>query len=257
MIAKKKWIIALLVLTTFLLMRYIKYFWAYAIIGVEEWNAMDTDVAVTIVVYSQLLVVFLVTLLLFQKQALGVLGLQSGLIKGLMIGFLTTLPMFIGYGIVYGLHEPVTLSLVHHDLVLAGFFEELLFRGFLFGILYYRAGWGFVPAIIIPSVFFGIGHLYQAHSFSESMAVFAFTTLASCGFAFFYVVWRNLWVVIFLHGFMDLAWSLAAIDANVMGNFWGNVFRFMTLGVMIAISIRYLIKHPENGLRGRWWKNLE
>ena len=56
------------------------------------------------------------------------------------------------------------------NMMIAGFFEEFLYRGFFFGVLFYFAGWGFIPAIILPSIYFGIGHLYQAESLNESIS---------------------------------------------------------------------------------------
>lgn len=251
----KKWLIALIALATFLLCRYIHYFWAYLIVGVEEWNGMDHHLASSISVYSQILLVFLVTWLLYGKKLFTILGLDEQLMQGAAIGLLCTLPMFMGYAWMANGAISYSGELLHRDLVLAGFFEELLFRGFLFGVLFYYAGWGFIPAILIPSVYFGLGHLYQAGTVEDGMYIFLFTSLASAGFAWFYTCWKSLWPVIFLHGFMDLAWDLFMVDTDVTGNTLVNVFRFLTLGLMIAWSVRQLLRNPENGLKGKWWVN--
>lgn len=252
---KKKIVLSSIVIATFLAARYIKYFWAYAVFGKEGWNALDKAIATNILVYSQITLVSIVTFLLFKKQLFKSLGINSGILKGIAIGFLCSLPMFIGYAITSNFNLSINLQIIHRDMIQAGFFEEFIFRGFLFGLLFYYAGWGFIPAVILPSIYFGIGHLYQANSFNESISVFLFTGLASAGFAWFYTAWRNLWVVIFLHGFMDLAWDIFGIETNVVGNLSVNIFRFASLGLMIFLSMKNLKKHPEFSIKDKLWLN--
>jgi CAAX protease family protein len=254
---KKKLTISIVVVLTFFALRYLKYFLGYVVFGKEVWNDLDTDVALIILNYSQIFIVFLVTGLLFKKFPFDILGLKKDILKGLFFGFIFTLPMFIGYGYQTGFQADFSLNLLHRDMIMAGFFEEFLFRGFLFGVLFFYGGWGFITAVIIPSIFFGIGHLYQAESFSDSLGVFLFTALGSAGFAWFYIAWRSLWMVIFLHGFMDLAWSMFSIEANATGNLYANIFRFTTLGLVILVSIRKLNKENPNYLKNRLWLNAD
>lgn len=252
---KKKVLISITVILTFILARYLKYFYAYVVFGKEQWNELDDVFATNLLVYSQIVLVFIVSGILFRRRMFKVLGLDKGVLKGLMIGFICTLPMFIGYAFLNGFEFKIDLSIIHRDFVLAGFFEELLFRGFLFGILYYVVGWGFIPAVILPSIFFGLGHLYQAENISEAINVFLFTGLGSAGFAWFYTAFKNLWIVIFLHAFMDLAWDMFQVESNVTGGLLENIFRFTTLGVMIFLAIRNTIQNRENSIKGKLWIN--
>lgn len=252
---KRKILISIIVILTFLIARYLKYFYGYVVFGEEQWNALDKSIASNILIYSQIVLVFIVTSILFGRKTLEVLGLHKDVLKGLKIGFICTLPMFIGYAFLNGFEFKLDLNLIHRDIVQAGFFEELLFRGFLFGILYYVVGWGFIPAVILPSIYFGLGHLYQAENFSEAINVFLFTGLGSAGFAWFYIAFKNLWVVIFLHAFMDLSWDVFQIETNAAGNLLVNIFRFTTLGLMIFLAIRNTIRHPENKINGKLWVN--
>lgn len=254
---KRKIIISVVTILTFLALRNIKYLFGYLIFGRETWNAMEVDLRVAILIYSQIIIILIVTALLFKKMPFEILGLKRDILKGLLFGFLFTIPMFIGYGYMADFHAEISLSRLHTDMVMAGFFEELLFRGFLFGILFYYAGWGFVTAVILPSVFFGLGHLYQAESFSDSIGVFLFTALGSAGFAWFYIAWRSLWMVIFLHGFMDLAWDMFSIQSNVTGDLGANAFRFITLGLVIFFSVKKAKKENNYSLKGKLWVNKE
>ena len=251
----RKILISIVTIATFLIARKLKYFWAYAVFGKDEWNLMDERITSSILVYSQIVLVLIVCFLLFKKDIFKSLGLDRGIGKGFLVGLIATVPMIIGYAFINDINLGMDLHVWHKDFVLAGFFEEFMFRGFLFGILFYYAGWGFIPAIVIPSFYFGIGHLYQANTFGESVNVFVFTGLASAGFAWFYTAWRNLWVVVFLHAFMDLIWDVFQIETNVAGDMMVNLFRFTTLGLMIFLSIRNLNAHPEYSLKNKWWLN--
>lgn len=252
---KSKVIISAVAISTFLLARNLKYFYGFVVYGKEAWNNLDKTFAGNLLVYSQIILALIATFILFRSRIWEVLGMNKRLLEGIIVGLLCSLPMLIGYGILNGFSINLDLELIHKDFVVAGFFEEFLFRGFLFGILYYYGGWGFIPAVILPSIFFGIGHLYQAENVNEAVSVFLFTGLGSAGFSWFYTAWRNLWVVVFLHAFMDLAWEMFQVETNVTGNLMVNVFRVLTLGLMVFLSIRHLKKHPENSIQGKLWTN--
>ncbi len=254
---KRKIIISIVVILTFFALRYLKYFFRYCVFGNAGWEAMDFDLTVSYLNYSKIFIVLVVTTILFKKIPLEILGLKKDVLKGMLLGFLFVIPMFIGYGIAVGFKADVTLKSAHMDMILAGFFEEFMFRGFLFGILFYYAGWGFISAVLIPSVFFGIGHLYQAETLSEGISVFLFTCLGGAGFAWFYVAWRSLWMVVFLHGFMDLAWDMFSIQSNVTGSLYANIFRFITLGLAIYFSIKKAKSENRYSLKGKLWLNNE
>ena len=252
---RKKTILSFTVILTFLGLRYLNYFLGYVIFGKESWNALDESVALAILNYSKITIVLIVTALLFRKMPFEFLGLKKDLLKGLGLGFLFSLPMFIGYAFQANFQSNLSFGLFHRDMVMAGFYEEFMYRGFLFGLLFYYGGWGFVSASLIPAIFFGIGHLYQADTLTDSLGVFLFTALGSVGFAWFYVAWRSLWMVIFLHGFMDLAWDMFSIQTNVTGDWYANLFRFATLGLVIFFSVKKAKKDGHYSLEGRLWFN--
>ncbi|MCX6243478.1 MAG: type II CAAX endopeptidase family protein [Bacteroidetes bacterium] len=253
----KKLRLSVIVILIFITMHYLKYFFGYVIFGKMTWNAMDEDLMLSMVNYSQVAIVLVATWMLFKKAPFGILGIGNGFFSGLLWAFLFTIPMFLGYGFLSDFHLSLSLATVHRDMILAGFYEELVFRGFLFGILFWYCGWGFVPAVLIPSVFFGIGHLYQAETFTQGIAVFLFTALGGAGFAWFYMIWRNLWLVIFLHGFMDLSWSMFSMQGNVTGNLYVNIFRFITIGIVIAFTLRKAIAEKSLSMKGKVWVNSE
>ena len=253
----KKTTIALATILTFVSLRYMHYFLGYCIFGKDTWNAMNPDLQISILLYSQIVIALVVTAVLFKKIPFEFVGLKKDVLRGFAIAFLCTLPMFIGYGYKAGFHTDINLLGVHKDMMLAGFFEEFMFRGFIFGILFFYCGWGFIPAVFIPSFFFGIGHLYQAEHLSDGIQIFLFTSLGGAGFAWIFVMWRSLWMVLFLHGFMDLAWDMFDIQTNVMGSLYANIFRFTTLGLAVYLSAREGKRNNRYAMAGKWWVNKE
>lgn len=185
-----------------------------------------------------LTLVLFVSALLFGKQnALAALGLSKELIKGMGYGLLFTLPMFLGYAVIGQLSSGWTLLSILGVFVGAAM-EEIVFRGFLFGHLFRKAGWGFVPAVLLNAVIFGIGHLYQGNSFEETIGVFFVTLMGGIWFAWIYVEWNyNLWVSIGLHFFMNLSWYLFSIGENALGGWGANFFRIMTILFSIVFTI--------------------
>lgn len=254
---KNKILIALITIITFLTCRYIKLFYAFVIFGKENWNVMNETFRIVLMNFSQLFIIIAVTWLMFKRSPFIILGLNKGFVSGLKLALISTLPMFIGYFFIAGKLNPgYDLSDIYIDLVSAGFMEEFIFRGFLFGVLYYYSGWGFIPAALIASLFFGAGHLYQAHDIGSAISIFVFTALGSIGLALFYIVWNSLWMPIFIHAFMDLAWDLFGIAGNAAGNTGSNIFRFITLGIAIYFTIKR-IPDKKQFLKGKWWLNKD
>ena len=127
----------------------------------------------------------------------------------------------------------------------------------MFGFLFFYAGWGFLSAGIFTGLLFASGHLYQAQDMSDAVSIFLFTTGVSLGFAWFYYVWKSLWLVVFLHGFMDLIWDSVNVETNVTGTLWVNVGRFATIIFAVAYSIRVAAKNGRFDLRKKLWLNSD
>lgn len=174
------------------------------------------------------------------------LGLNKGLEIGFLFSIITVLPMIVSSAIIGKLDSDLNLGALFHKTLIAGFFEECFFRGFLFGILFRKLKWGFIPASIIGGLFFGIGHLYQGSIFIETTGVFVITSIGAVWFSWLYIEWKNnLWVPIFLHTLMNLSWVLFEVSNNALGGLYTNLFRGITIALTIIITIRY---HKKRGL---------
>lgn len=164
---------------------------------------------------------------------------MNGFLKGWGIGTALCLPMFITNAIAG--QFTFSWGTLFFSALWPGFFEEVTFRAFPFGPLYRRCKWNFFLAIIIPTITFAMGHLYQSNDFMSAVLVLAVTGAGSIFFAWLYVEWEyNLWLPIALHAMMDAAWSLFPVgegDYGATGNVITNVGRAITIILAIAITI--------------------
>ncbi len=168
------------------------------------------------------------------------LGLDSNLIKGILLSFMFTLPMFIGGLTFFSLNNEITLSKIIKTTIFAGLFEEIFYRGFLFGQIFRYTKIGFIPSIILGALLFASGHLYQSTEFSILMGVFVTTFLGAIFYAWLFVEWHyNLWIPIFLHTFMNLSWEMFSVSENALGDLKSNIFRCLTITVAIIVTIMY------------------
>ena len=173
------------------------------------------------------------------------LGLNKSILKGAGLALLFTLPMFVGYALVFDF-AGFDLDSFILGAVSAGFFEELYFRAFLFGMIYRFTKFGFFPSIIIGAVWFGSVHLYQSQELGMLIGIFLTTFMGAFLFAWLYTEWKfNLWVPIFMHFFMNLSWMLFAVADDAFGNMWGNVFRYSTVAFAIIFTVAYKLRNGQ------------
>jgi membrane protease YdiL (CAAX protease family) len=175
-----------------------------------------------------------------RSQFFSSLGLNGSLKKGILFPLLVTTPMLIGYAMVFRWNEQITADDILISAVAAAFFEELFFRGFLFGMVYRFTKFGFIPAILPGAVLFGLVHLYQSSDLLSALGVFLVTFLGALLFAWLYAEWNyNIWVPVFLHFFMNLFWMLFDAGDNALGGIYANIFRFTTIASVLIGTIVY------------------
>lgn len=168
------------------------------------------------------------------------LGFNRSIGKGIVFPLICTLPMFIGFALVFKFNETIRLNEILIGVVAAAFFEELFFRAFLFGQLYRYTKLGFVLSVILGALLFAGMHLYQSQDLPTLAGIFAITFLGAFLFAWVYAEWQfNIWVPVGFHFFMNLSWALFAVSDNAFGNLYGNVFRLVTVALAIGLTIIY------------------
>lgn len=112
-------------------------------------------------------------------------------------------------------------------------FEEVIFRGLAIGVLMRHFGWHFIPAALLPSLFFGAFHMWQGEGdIEQALTIAALTAFGGLWFGWIYWKWDfNLWPAIFLHAGLNSAWEIFALGENALGGQLGNVVR---LGVIVG-----------------------
>jgi uncharacterized protein len=191
--------------------------------------------------------VFVATGLMYGfRNVLKELGLQSGFLKALVFSVLVVLPMFAGAALTGPFDSELTFIELLKKTVLAGFMEEMLFRGFLFGLLFRKLKWGFIPASLPAAIIFGLAHLYQGSGLLETFGIFTVTTIGALWFAWLYIEWdNNLWIAVLIHILMNLSWTLFDVSSNALGDWRINISRIITIAMTVVITIVYCRRRKE------------
>ncbi|RDZ27248.1 CPBP family intramembrane glutamic endopeptidase [Lysobacter silvisoli] len=225
----------------------------------RQWQGGARLWALTVIGYGpQFVVVLGLARLLFGPgQTLYSLGLAPDRWRiGLLAAVACTAILPLGYALIAPLSlTPQFGSAVLRQALLSGVGEELLYRAFLFGLLFRYAGWGFLPAALVSALYFGANHLYQGQGLADSAAIFALTALGGLWFSWLYVEWRwNLWLPIGLHVLMNLYWDLFAVSDTALGPMAANLLRFAVIGLSLALTLRYARRRGGRLIVGRhWW----
>ena len=170
------------------------------------------------------------------------LGFGGNFIKGTVFALISTLPLFIAFPIIGEFNNGLTLDKLIRSTVIVALFEEIIFRGFIFGQLFRYCKISFGWSVLIPSVLFGSLHLYQGHDLISSLMAFGVTFLGGLYFSWIYVKWNfNLWCSIGLHFFMNLSWQLFVVEGNSVaaGGIISNVFRILSVALAVIITNIY------------------
>lgn len=204
-------------------------------------NHFIKDVAVIIVVLLTLSIVIPI------KDILQFMGLKKNPVKGLSVAVICVLPLYIVFSLLGSFNTDVTLAYIARKSLMPGFFEEFVWRAFMFGLLFRYAKIGFAGSILVPAVLFGSIHIYQGYDFASSAAAFAITMIGALYFAWMYVEWNfNLRVPIGLHILMNGAWVLFNLEGTEVaaGGLISNIMRVISIALAITLTICY--KKREN-----------
>ena len=125
-------------------------------------NISDNSISgLSIKALSLTLAVLILTIVVIRpKELFSFLGLSSNVLKGFGVALLCVLPLYLLFPVFGNLNTDVTFSVIYDRAILTGFKEELVFRAFMFGLLFRYAKTGFFWAVILPALYFGSVHLY-------------------------------------------------------------------------------------------------
>lgn len=227
----------------------------------SDWTGKRRLVALAVLGYGPqwLVALGVAALLVGPRRAAGALGLHGRPLRALTLGVLLTLPMLLGLAWSAPLVlTPETPQALWRMAVLPGLGEELLYRSFLFGLLFRFAGWGFLPAALVAALLFGGAHLYQGGAAGEAAGIFALTALGSLWFAWLYIEWDfDLWMPVAFHVLMNAWWILFPVADNALGPAWTIALRLTVLALSVVVTAALARRRGGLHLRGRawWWQH--
>lgn len=171
-------------------------------------------------------------------------GLNRGFVKGILLAFLFTFPMFIGKGIIgHSLPEYLSWYIVL-GVIASGVFNEFFYRGFTFGQLFRYCGLGFFPSVLISVFPIGLSSYLYGNDLLLSLGVYVNVVLVALFYGWVYIEWNyNLWITIGLNIFMAGTSMLSAGGILTEGALWSNVSYFLTLVLVVGYTVYYKYKH--------------
>jgi membrane protease YdiL (CAAX protease family) len=204
-------------------------------------------------------------------------GLGGSPLKGAGFGLAATIPMICALFL-------LPLKGFQFDLALGSgiigpFAEELLFRGFLFGLLWRVAGWSIPTSILVSSLLFGLAHVpnvdttlvhmlrgpghdrfataggqavqvipgttmwWQYVSYQGQEILLTALPLAAGGavLAWISYKWRSLWPAIALHACMNIWWDATRGEHVVpaLGPGVMSIAQLLSVALAIALTLRF------------------
>ena len=260
---KPAWLISLIVIATFIIVDIFTTRGSRAIINAiaGDWPGLDRVFAYGVFHWGlpYVLVPIIVTALLFGKSSVfDKLGLNRSALKGLGFAFAVCLPLPLAYGFTTPLARTVELlpNLLHYA-IFSSTAEEVLYRCFLFGLLFRTARWGFLPAALLGGIIFGIGHLYQGNNILESSGVFLITFVGALWWSWLYVEWDyNAWVPIGFHVFMNGWFQVFVVSETALLPIAGEIARAFVVLLSIGLTLALAKRHGGGRtiIGPLWWK---
>lgn len=194
------------------------------------------------VVYGLEILACIIAVMIFTRknliESIGELGLLASLPKGLIFSVIATLPLPLFYSISGSISSEIDGLRLLFFSFLSPLEEEVVFRGFAFWMLYKYGRIGFWGSVLVPSILFGMVHLYQASEMLDALGIFAITTVGGIFFSWLLMRWKNLWVPIFVHALMNGWWEIFQVDDTAMGGTLPTTARLIVVAISILITVK-------------------
>jgi uncharacterized protein len=176
------------------------------------------------------------------KRPLWALGLTRFDGTGVAVAAVGSLAMLAGLAITADGSPVFDVYALWDGALRPAFTEELMFRGFAFGVLFWHVGWSFRSAMLVTGIVFGSLHLPGAivgGHLDQAWGTALITTAGGCWFAWLYARWnRSLWVPIATHFFMNAWWVIYTAGPTAGGGgagaTWGRVAAIVAISVATA-----------------------
>lgn len=176
--------------------------------------------------------------LLHKNRIFDSLGLDRSVMTAFLFALVCSLPAFLLFPFFYNFNPEISLNKILIIGIAAGFFEELYFRGFLYGQLYRYTRCGFILSAFLAALLYAALHLFLGADLVELVLVFLIAFISGLIFGWVYTEWNfNLWVPVFLHLFINLSWEMF----EIWDDSYALMIRGFTVILFIALSVVYKI----------------
>ena len=147
------------------------------------------------------------------KELFSFLGLSGNILKGFGLALLCVLPLYIIFPFFGDINKELTFHVLYDNCILTGFKEELVFRAFMFGLLFRYVKTGFFWSVILPALYFGSVHEWNF----------------------------NIWIPAGLHILMNGAWFIFTMEGTEVaaGGLISNIARVISIVLAIALTVYY------------------
>lgn len=169
------------------------------------------------------------------QSLFSVVGLNAAPWNGLKAAALMVLPLYAVFAFAFSIAEMVPVEVLYLAFI-SPFAEELVYRGFAFGMLRKVAGWGFWPAALLPAAFFAWGHLDQANDVASIVMTVVLVGGGAILFSWLFEKWNGLWVPLALHVTMNFAWNLFAVGDGAFAGTLPTIMQLTTVVAALAIT---------------------
>lgn len=177
-------------------------------------------------------------------RALREFGLLARVGTGVFVGFIATLPMVVPFLFIARVRGDVDVLFLVFTATIWPLGEEILFRGYAFRQLHRRAGINLWVAAAATGVLFGLVHLGQAAVQNQplegqlgTVLMMSSLSMLSC---WVFTRWDdNLWLLVSLHGFMNLWWAVFDVSDNPLGGWFPNAMRLASVVLIVILTLRH------------------
>jgi hypothetical protein len=177
------------------------------------------------------------------RETFAELGLNRGFRKGLLFGFLATMPFFAGLALTHHT-EKVAWPNIFYLAFFAPFAEELVVRGYGFGQLYRRCRWPVWLAMLLTAALFGWGHVEQGANFREAVALFFLLGSGGAFFAWFYYRWNSIWFPWTVHALMNFYWEIFSVSRTALAGWSPFALQWITILTATLLTWKATRKQP-------------
>ena len=169
------------------------------------------------------------------------LGLARSPVPALRLVGTALIPLYLVFAVTQPLARDVASVGVFYLAFIGPLAEEIAFRGVAFGLLRRMAGWPFWIAALPPAIVFGLGHAnpFVVSPTLDDIMTFAITASGAFLFSWLYERWHfNLWVPVFLHAFMNFAWSLFRVGEGAFAGWLPAAMQVTSVTLAILLTLR-------------------